>query len=52
MGSFAISAADAVADINEARNAGEYLVSKPLIRTAILSGEEVTLMMAFWKWKV
>lgn len=38
MGSFAICAADVVADMNEARTAGEYSVSKPLIRTAILRG--------------
>jgi len=44
VGSFAICAADVVADMNEARTAGENSVSKPLIRTAILRGEAASFM--------
>jgi len=33
-----------VADMNDSRTAGEYLVSKPLIRTASLRGEVVSIM--------
>jgi hypothetical protein len=43
-GKFAICAVDVVADMNDSRTAGEYSVWKPLIRTAILRDEVVSVM--------